>query len=148
MATRFNSLPVVGIFCSEKDPLFEGLFTTSAHLAGDSRLCVVTICPLSSDAQEIIRCADANRWDIAVLIVNNIKYSNSLWHKITHTDSYAEFLSYFCQRYQKPVIACYGWPNSDDFGKSLVKAGAAAVFRIPFLPSEFVDSIRSCLRSA
>jgi hypothetical protein len=98
--------------------------------------------PDGVDADDIMQLACVAHWDIAFLIVNNIRYPDDV-----RVQDGAIQLIHNLSRFERPIVACYGWPSDDAFVKDLLAAGVTAAFRIPcsssVIQEAFIPSLAS-----
>jgi hypothetical protein len=84
------------------------------------------VMPDGVDDNDIMQLACLAHWDIAFLIVNSITYPDD----VSIQDGAVQLI-HNLSRFERPIVACYGWPSSDAFVKDLLAAGATAAFSIP-----------------
>lgn len=92
---------------------------------------------------DIVQFACLNSWDFAFLIVNNIRYPE----EDTIPSGALKLISNL-GRFNKPIIASYGWPAADYLINDLLAAGAAAAFRIPCGAGTVAEAFRAALNGA
>ncbi len=99
------------------------------------------VMPDGVDDDDIVQLACLAHWDVAFLIVNNIRYP----HAVRIQDGAIQLIQNL-SRFDKPLVACYGWPSCDAFVKDLLEAGATAAFRIPCGSSVIKEAFISSLQ--
>jgi hypothetical protein len=100
------------------------------------------IMPDGVDDDDIMQLACVAHWDIAFLIVNNIRYPDNVL-----IQDGAIQLIHNLSRFDRPIVACYGWPNDDAFIMDLLAAGVTAAFRIPCSSSVIKEAFSTSFAS-
>ena len=108
----------------------------------DLEVSIDHVMPDGDDDDDIMQLACVAHWDIAFLIVNNIRYPEDV-----RIQDGAIQLIHNLSRFDRPIVACYGWPNDDAFAKDLLAAGVTSAFRIPcsssVIKEAFIPSLTS-----
>lgn len=118
-----------------------------------------TVCPGSAVAivipptvreEELLETATKQKFDVAILMLNNIFY----WPHDLDTrlatlaaDGVALVRKMKCL-IPMPVIALYGWPRSARHAAILVRAGATIAFQHPFNHEGMKEALRRSLRGS
>jgi hypothetical protein len=92
--------------------------------------------------ESVIRALVAeSHFDVCLLVLNNILYTE--WEPVeVRLNSSVKLVRDLVVRHGIPVVAFYGWPDDADYPAAVLKAGAAAVLRLPF----DIDSARDIIR--
>ena len=87
---------------------------------------VESVMPNGDSDDDILQLACLTHWDASLLIVNNIAYPKDVSIEIGATELVSKLA-----RFEKPLVATYGWPQNEALAAQLLRAGATSAFRIP-----------------
>jgi hypothetical protein len=99
------------------------------------------------DDLELLSLAESMSWDVLILLLNNIVYTDGERSAAGITNSALRFLHTFKKRFSKPVIAFYGH-QSTVLSHEYVKAGALVCLQLAGCKiADFVDAIHLAARN-
>jgi hypothetical protein len=99
----------------------------------------------STHALQIMALAGRIHFDLFILMLNNIAFPTGNMPPDKRTKQALKFVAQLKARYQKPVIALYGWPKGEAYGRRAKMAGADFVFGSPPKAEELRAAIVECL---
>ena len=108
---------------------------------------VATVVPPGIREDELMETAAKQRFDLAILILNNVFYAPyDPARRIATLASDGVFLTrrMICL-FKMPIIALYGWPDDPLYPAGLLEAGAAAALKLPCPPEEIKQALRHSL---
>jgi len=105
---------------------------------------VVTMVPSGIREEQLLETAAKAKFDIAILVLNNILYAP--YDLNTHVSTLAaDGVSLVICAFNIPIIALYGWPDDPSHAATLLRAGATAALQRPFKSEEMEQAIRISL---
>ena len=132
------------------DPSYEGLRDYFAQLI--LRIypgceAVATVVPPGIREDELLETAAKQRFDLAILILNNIFYApyDSAWRVATLASDGILLTRRMICLFKVPIIALYGSPDDPLHAASLLEAGAAAALKLPCQSEEMKQALRHSL---
>jgi hypothetical protein len=132
------------------DASFEGLRDYFAQLilsiyAGCDA--VATVVPTGIREDELLETAAKQRFDLAILILNNILCAPYYLprRRIMHAADGVFLIRRMICLFKVPIIALYGWPDDPLYPAGLLEAGAAAALKLPCPPEEIKQALQHSL---
>jgi hypothetical protein len=136
---------VVRILSSELDvELREGLHAFVREAVGNE-VWLETLLPENTLDGEILRTAIEHHWDLALLIIDNIKYLGSDRSAAVTLAGATKLLRSLRQTSRRPLLCFYDQLDDEGVSKALLAAGADGVFRLPCRSKDVVPTMKRCL---
>ena len=136
---------VVRILSSELDvELREGLHAFVREAVGNE-VWLETLLPENTLDGEILRTAIEHHWDLALLIVDNLKYPGSNRSTAVILAGATKLLRSLRQTSKRPLLCFYDQLDDEGVSKALLAAGADGVFRLPCRSSDIVPTLKHVL---
>lgn len=135
------------ILVSEHDGSFGSYIAKLTHEIARLSVTIRVIVPETIREDDLLETAERQRFDFAVLFLNNILYLSGNRAQGVADDSVA-LIKKMVKSFHRPLIGVYGgWPDSPDYPSRVLNAGATAVFRSPFDKKEMQSAIKRCLNN-
>lgn len=136
---------VVRVLSSELDvELREGLHAFVREAVGNE-VWLETLLPENPLDGEILRTAIEHHWDIALLVIDNIKYPGSNRSPAITLAGATKLLRSLRQTSKRPLLCFYDRLDDEGVSKALLAAGADGVFRLPCRSKDIVPTLKRCL---
>ncbi len=126
------------------DALVDGMFGTPDSL-------FYLNCCTSLWDTDIIAAAKTREFDLAVLVLNNIRFESQPLLAIENRPELAlELVARLKQEFSIPIVALYGYPNGSEYSDRAIEAGAKFATALPCdvetldkqIMSAFVEGLR------
>jgi len=107
---------------------------------------VATVIPLGIREEELLQTASEQRFDLAILVLNNVDFSP--YDPATRAATLASdgvALVSTMRNFGMPMIALYGWPHIARYAATLIRAGASSALQLPFARKEIKQALLHCL---
>jgi hypothetical protein len=145
-----EQLPALRILFSEpSDELLRDFLAELIHRVCPKSHVVATTIPQGIREKELLETAAGQRFDLAILVLNNVFYPPyEMTRRAATLASDSVLLVEKMKRICKaPVIALYGWPREHRQATTLLRAGAAAAFQLPFSTTDMQAALAQCISS-
>ena len=133
---------VVKILMSDRQGCYIEIISEVVHRAAGLNVKVVAFTPATADADDLIRTASRQKWDIGFLFLNNIDYSSGNRSSRAIASDSIDFLMKMVIVFDKPIFALHGLNEGGWYEARLREAGAAAVYHVPFSLDDMVPAVR------
>jgi hypothetical protein len=136
---------LVRILCSEEQEGFRDMFSSFVHQAADDGISVAMLIPPTILEIDLLELAAGQRWDLAILFLNNIRYSSS---DRTTAANAVNLVRKMKQLFDKPIVCFCGLGAPMGASVELLglpEAGANAFFFTPCKTDEVVPVLRALL---
>jgi hypothetical protein len=133
----------LAILVSERGSCFGELIASLTRNLTRSSTRIGLIVPQTIRENDLLTTAGRQRFEFAVLFLNNIAYSSGDRGCVAN-DSVA-LVQKMVESFRRPIIGVYGWPDSPDYPSRILNAGATAVFRMPFDTEAMQMAVKTCL---
>ena len=109
---------------------------------------VATVIPPGIREEELLETAAKQRFDLAILVLNNIFYAPyySPRRRVTLAADGVFLMRRMIRLFKVPIIAPYGMPDDFSHVATLIQAGATAVLKLPWQHEEMKQALRHALR--
>ncbi|SRR6266404_1008819 len=136
---------LVRVLCSEEQEGFREVFTHFVHQAADDGISVALLVPPTICEIDLLELAAGQRWDLAILFLNNIKYPSNDRTPEGIVGDAANLIRTMKRLFNKPIVCFYGATATVELLNELIEAGPNSLFLSPTKPSEVVPVLRSLL---
>ena len=123
--------------------MFYDLVAALTHDLARLPITIATIVPTSAREEDLLETAARQKFDLAVLFLNNILYSSGDRERLA--DDSVALVQKMARLFQKPIIGVFAWPASPNYASRIGEAGATAVFRAPFNCEDMQQAIKRCI---
>jgi hypothetical protein len=131
------------VLISERNPLWSDFITELVQGILPPGKAAAVICPNGIGENDLLSAAEEYEWAFAIIVLNNILYSGDR----SEGGASLNLVRNMVSRFQRPLIACYGWPDAKEYPQRVLDAGAKFVFRLPFTTGEIREAVATCLAS-
>lgn len=147
IATYRELTPLVRILVSETDEWLAEIIAELVHEMARAGISVATVLPPSIREDDLLETAAKQKFDAAVLLMNNIFYEpyDLLPHAEKMRSNSLRLIGKFVKLFGKPVVALYGWPDCEAYQVQLLDAGATGAVKIPCAPDDLQQELKHCL---
>lgn len=124
------------------------MFASFVHRAADDGISVAMLIPPTICEIDLLELAARQRWDLAILFLNNIKYSSSDRTPKGIADDAVNLVRKMKQLFDKPIVCFCGLGATIGTSVELLRlpeAGANALFFTPCKTHEVVPVLRALL---
>ena len=107
---------------------------------------VATVIPLGIREEELVEMASTQRFDLAILVLNNVNfYPYDLGRRSATLASDGVALVRKMKELALLTIALYGWPRNARHSAILIQAGAMFALKLPFNDEEMKEALRQSM---
>jgi CheY-like chemotaxis protein len=135
----------VRVLASERDEWFVDFIAVLIHDLARIGVSLVVITPSTVRELDLLELAAGAKWDVGFLFLNNILYASPDRSAGSIERDSVELVQKMVRLFKRPIIACYGYPDSPTFSARVMAAGATAAFQMPCDPQELQQAIKRCL---
>lgn len=139
------SRPVVRILSSELDAELREPLHAFVREAIGNEVWLETLLVENPLDTELLRTAIEHHWDLAILILDNIKYRSNDRGPAAIINGAPKMLRGLRQSSKNPLICFYSWMDDSELAEAALAAGADAVFRMPCKAEDVVPTFKRCL---
>jgi hypothetical protein len=147
MSFRRASRPLVRILVSEQDEWLRGIIADLFHRIARVNVSLAIVIPPGIRDVELLETAAKQKFDAAVLLVNNISYES--YDSSARGECPAEdgvlFVKKLVTLFRFPVIALYGSPDDELYASRLVNAGATTALKLACPMDDIEHALKRCL---
>jgi hypothetical protein len=136
---------LIRILSSEQCELFCGLFSEWVHEVAGEGISVATLIPATVLENDLLERAAEQRWDLAMLFLNNIMYSSNDRNAPAIIRDAGNLIRKMKQLFGRPILCFYGWPDDPEMIKVAIAAGAEGCFRVACSAEDVFPALRRCL---
>ncbi len=136
---------LVRILSSELDDGIRECLSGFVHEVANEGISVVTLIPSTVHENDLLEKAAEQRWDLAMLILNNIMYSSGERSAPAIIRDAGNLVHKLKQLFGKPILCFYGWLDDPALINIATNAGADGVFRLPCSREDLFPALRRCL---
>lgn len=106
---------------------------------------MATLIPPTVHEEDLLEKAAEQRWDIAMLLLNNIRYPSDDRSASGINRDAGNLVRKMKQLFGKPIVCFFGWPDDPALINMATNAGADGVFRLPCNVEDVLPTLRRCL---
>lgn len=133
---------IIRMLVSEREPGFTDLITRLTHDVARIPISIATIMPPSVQEHDLLETAASQKFDFAVLFLNNILYSSDDRRRLA--DDSILLVQKMRTLFGKPIIGVSGHPNSEEYRSRVLAAGATVALGMPWDNSDMQQAIKKC----
>jgi CheY-like chemotaxis protein len=138
-----NPATQIRILVSERENWFVEHIVQLAKSVTEKPIAIEAIVPRTIREDELLYTAARQKFDFAVLFLNNISYLSGNRGRVA--DDSVALVRRMIELFGKPVIGVYAYPDSADYPSQVMEAGASAVLRAPFKAEDMRQAIKRCI---
>lgn len=131
------------LLLSDTQDEFVEFFQGVLHEVAEPDTTIMTIIPPGVDEMDVVRTATVHSWDIALVLLNNIRYREASAKQI------GRFIKQL-EGFGRPVIYICAFPWTGDFNlevcRYIIESGGRWLFSLPAQPRQIRPALRDCIR--